>query len=77
MSEEFDPRAAIEGIARTEAFNDQLRRPNPNGRYPRCKPKLFDARVCERCNGTPGNYPCPAVPPAGRWGEDSEGEPEG
>jgi hypothetical protein len=62
--------AAVEAMARVEEFNDQFRQPNPRGRYPLCKPVLFDASKCERCGGRPGNHPCPAVPPEQRWGED-------
>jgi hypothetical protein len=70
-------RAAIEGMARVEEADAHLKQPNPKGRYPLCKPKLFNIEVCERCEnwikGVSG--PCPAVPPDKRWGEDcAEGE---
>lgn len=73
MAEElFDVRAAIEGMARVEQSNDQFRQPNPKGRYPACKPRLWDIEYCERCGswikGVAGA--CPAVPPEQRWGED-------
>lgn len=75
MSEETDARAIIEGMARVEAFNDQFRQPNLKGRYPLCKPRLYDIEYCERCSswikGVLG--PCPAVPPEQRWGEDFDG----
>jgi hypothetical protein len=72
MSEEtFDVQAAIEAMARVEEFNDQFRQPNPRGRYPVCKPILYNAEYCAYCRnwikGVLG--PCPAVPPEQRWGE--------
>jgi len=74
MAEEtFDVRAAIEGMARVEEFNDQFRQPNPKGRYPLCKPILNNAGYCAYCrNAITGDYPCPAVPPSQRWGEDRD-----
>ena len=70
--ETFDACAAIEGMARVEEFNDQ---PNPKGKYPLCKPILYNAEYCGYCRnwikGVLG--PCPAVPPDKRWGEDYEG----
>lgn len=70
----IDVKAAIEGMARVEEFNDQFRQPNPKGKYPICKPKLFDVGHCERCGSwiKGVNGPCPAVPPEQRWGEDYE-----
>lgn len=60
------------GLLRVEAFNDQFRRPNPNGRYPVCKPIVGDAAGrCERCGGNARQHrPCPAVSPELRWGAD-------
>ena len=66
----------LEGLIRVEGWNDQFRQPNPNGRYPICKP-IVGGNVCQRC-GWPTNIPsladdrppCPAVPPENRWGED-------
>jgi hypothetical protein len=65
----------IEGLMRVEEYNDQFRQPNPKGRYPLCKPKLFDIEHCERCGGWIKGIagPCPAVPPENRWGEDNTG----
>ena len=72
MSNAVDVKAIIEGMARVEEFNDQFRQPNPRGKYPLCKPRLFDAEYCERCGGwiKGVSVPCPAVPPEQRWGED-------
>jgi hypothetical protein len=67
-----DLAAAIEGMIRVEEYNDQFRQPNPNGRYPSCKPRLYDVEYCERCGswikGVDGA--CPAVLSEQRWGED-------
>jgi hypothetical protein len=75
MGDKIDVAAAIEGMARVEEFNDQYRQPNPNGKYPLCKPKLFNIDYCERCGGWIKGVdgPCPAVPPEKRWGESNEG----
>ena len=50
------------------AGNDVDRYPDPDGKYPVCKPALRSNK-CERC----GNFmddvdgACPAVPPEQRW----------
>lgn len=86
MAQEDDPvtRLIIEGLLRVEAYNDQFRQPNVNGRYPICKSNLGPytesnpGPVCERCGAPiPDTYdlvgPCPAVPVEQRWGEDWKG----
>jgi hypothetical protein len=64
----------INGILRVERFNDQFRQSNPNGKYPICKPKLYDVEYCVRCDswikGVTGH--CPSATPENRWGEDEQ-----
>jgi hypothetical protein len=68
--------AIVAGIMAVEAQNDQFRQPNPNGRYPLCKPIVGDsASRCTRCGGYSGYHrPCPAVLPEQRWGSDYQPE---
>lgn len=66
-------REIVDAILRVEKWNDQFRQPNPNGKYPLCKPIVGGGlpHRCERC-GEIAIYdrPCPSVPPEQRWGAD-------
>lgn len=63
----------VEGILRVEKWNEQFRKPNPNGKYPSCK-SVVGSSTCERCGDYAGyNRPCPAARPDQRWGPDYKG----
>lgn len=70
-----DIEGIIGGLLAAERYNDQFRKPNRNGRYPVCEPRV-GTTVCERCQQDLSTIPiaqrgpCPVVPRERRWGEN-------
>lgn len=69
-------RAIVEGIMRVDAANRKMMVADPNGDFPRCKPKIGIPGVmpdnkCERCgNIITGVSACPTADPESHWSID-------